>query len=645
MKSRKILLADNDSVFLTTCAEFLESAGYRVITVSSPIEARDMLETVHVHLAILDLRLNNDEERDRSGLLIAKEVAPSTPKIILTKFPAHEDVRDAMRLDRGGLPPAVDYVDKRKELGVLLEAVDQAFVHHVRMNWDLKIEWKESTPYGIANLIEPGLEGSSLLDHADELEELLCCVFYRKDHIRIRSLLWHRNGRVALVVLAFKDGGEPETFLVVCGQNSIIQEEARRFIEFAPKTLGETGTELYTTEETIHFAANVYAFANIDLESVQSLYDLYRFAHPKMFKDNLKILIQKTLAEWHQDRLTRANQPLGYMYRNRLNLPVHSVSQTYFEERLLSIEKVAIEHRLRIERGANNVSFTFGERAFSYPDPLPLLSQAWDERVALTVRVPGDLTGENILVDGTGHAWLTDFVSAGQAPLFWNYVALESIIRFDWTYTENFLRQQELENCFINGDFSKPDIRGLEPELQKPAQALVTLRKSVIHLIDQDVADYHLGIFFQGLRRLADFNPAYPLSTAELMRLIHIYLVVAMLGSKIIDNRPVAPSGMNNQVDEIDILDRKTRLILVGNRQTYLRSLQLFTLFSYLFDKDGATCTKEELISEALHGKYSAEYIHTLVMRLRKEIEDDPNQPRYLVTEPSIGYRLIHKPQ
>jgi DNA-binding winged helix-turn-helix (wHTH) protein len=33
--------------------------------------------------------------------------------------------------------------------------------------------------------------------------------------------------------------------------------------------------------------------------------------------------------------------------------------------------------------------------------------------------------------------------------------------------------------------------------------------------------------------------------------------------------------------------------------------------------------------------------LHVYVARLRKKLEDDPQQPRYLVNEPGIGYRLL----
>jgi len=35
------------------------------------------------------------------------------------------------------------------------------------------------------------------------------------------------------------------------------------------------------------------------------------------------------------------------------------------------------------------------------------------------------------------------------------------------------------------------------------------------------------------------------------------------------------------------------------------------------------------------------EYLRTFVKQLRRKLEKDPSRPRYIITEPGIGYRLI----
>lgn len=649
MTNKTILLADNDLVFLATCAEYLESVGYRVVKAATPSEARHILETFYVHIAILDLRLTDDNEKDRSGLMLAKVVALSTPKLILTKFPAHEDVREAMMLDRGVLPPAVDYVDKRKDLNILLEAVNRAFAQHVRVNWELALNWKGHDPFGLVNLIEVGLEGEHLLNRAEEFEDLFRRLFYEKEHIRIDSLLWQGNGRVALVVFAFKEGAKPESFVVVCGQNTIVNEEARRFEEFAPKAPGDASTMLNKNmrAETTHFAANPYTVVGNDLENIQTFSDLYRSTQEKVFKDALTVLFQNTLQEWHQDRpIAENNNSLETLYLQRLNLSKEYFSHTDFEERMKVIESQIATLGLRIVRTDGAWIFHFNNQSFSFLDPFLIFSRISDQKeTALAINVPGRLTGENILTDESGHAWLTDFAEAGLSPLLWNFVALEAAIRFDWVETKNLLRLQEMEHCLINTDFTKPDTRDLEPIVGKPTRAITVIRKLVVHVVGKDVQDYHLGIFFHAARRLADFDPTLPLTSSELARLGHILLSMAMIAGKLeqdkLNERAEAPEADA----EISSVDKKSRSVMIGNRKVHL-SPQPFEILWYLYSHANEVCTKEELKEGPLIGKkYDEGYLHTLIGRIRKVIEDDPEHPRFLITEPNAGYRLIPKPK
>jgi predicted nucleotide-binding protein/DNA-binding NarL/FixJ family response regulator len=124
ISKKTILLADNDPDFLATRKEFMQQAGYVVVLASNPTEARQKLEVGGIDLAILDLRLkDDDDDRDLSGLILAKRVARSVPKIILTNFPTYEYVREALRPQLDGLPVAVDFLAKREGPMTLLTTV------------------------------------------------------------------------------------------------------------------------------------------------------------------------------------------------------------------------------------------------------------------------------------------------------------------------------------------------------------------------------------------------------------------------------------------------------------------------------------------------------------------------------------------
>ena len=89
----------------------------------------DIVEVGNVDLAILDIRLeNDDDEKDLSGLLLVKEMAHSVPKIILTGFPSYETVRDALQPSLEGLPVAVNFVAKQEGAEAMLRAVRVALM-------------------------------------------------------------------------------------------------------------------------------------------------------------------------------------------------------------------------------------------------------------------------------------------------------------------------------------------------------------------------------------------------------------------------------------------------------------------------------------------------------------------------------------
>jgi len=122
-----ILFADNHIEFLKNRTEFLEEEDYKVIPARNPTEARKVLERGEIDLAILDIRLrDDDDEKDTSGLTLAKEFAHSIPKIILTDYPNYQAVREALKIQARGKAPAVDFLVKEEGLEAMLRAVRRA---------------------------------------------------------------------------------------------------------------------------------------------------------------------------------------------------------------------------------------------------------------------------------------------------------------------------------------------------------------------------------------------------------------------------------------------------------------------------------------------------------------------------------------
>lgn len=129
MSLANILLVDNDPETIRITSEFLKQENYSIISALSANDARYILEREKVDLAIVDIRLAKDEdEKDFSGLALARETAITVPKIILTRFPTYQAVREALGSTIDNLPPAVGFVAKQEGLEALLRHVRLALL-------------------------------------------------------------------------------------------------------------------------------------------------------------------------------------------------------------------------------------------------------------------------------------------------------------------------------------------------------------------------------------------------------------------------------------------------------------------------------------------------------------------------------------
>ena len=68
-----------------------------------------------------------------------------------------------------------------------------------------------------------------------------------------------------------------------------------------------------------------------------------------------------------------------------------------------------------------------------------------------------------------------------------------------------------------------------------------------------------------------------------------------------------------------------------------------YELLAYLVSNYGKVLTHRELLHNVWGSEYGEEieYVRTFITQLRRKIEDDPSNPRFIVTEPRTGYRFV----
>jgi two-component system KDP operon response regulator KdpE len=88
----------------------------------------------------------------------------------------------------------------------------------------------------------------------------------------------------------------------------------------------------------------------------------------------------------------------------------------------------------------------------------------------------------------------------------------------------------------------------------------------------------------------------------------------------------------------IDVADRRVRR---GDETIHLTPIE-FDLLRVLAQNRGRLVTHRQLLQDVWGPAYGEEthYLRVHVAHIRQKIELDPSRPRYVITEPGVGYRL-----
>ncbi len=89
-------------------------------------------------------------------------------------------------------------------------------------------------------------------------------------------------------------------------------------------------------------------------------------------------------------------------------------------------------------------------------------------------------------------------------------------------------------------------------------------------------------------------------------------------------------------------IDPSTRDITVRAQSVHLTPKE-FDLLVFLFRNRTKVVTHRSILTAIWGGNFTeqTEYLRVFVGQLRKKVEKDPSQPRYIRTEPWVGYRFL----
>ncbi len=113
----------------------------------------------------------------------------------------------------------------------------------------------------------------------------------------------------------------------------------------------------------------------------------------------------------------------------------------------------------------------------------------------------------------------------------------------------------------------------------------------------------------------------------------------------------VRPSGSEANENSVFVFDGKTidfgaLELRVAGRVTVRLTLMEADLLRYLIKHGGRAVSRKAMLEDVwgLHEDTDTRAIDNFVVRLRKYIEDDPSNPKHLLTVRGVGYRLVIEP-
>jgi DNA-binding response OmpR family regulator len=123
MKTRKILVVDDDKIILESCKRILENEGFKVFLVESAQEAIDLLEVDYFDILIIDVKMPA-----QNGMYLLEQIKRKwpldtwreLPVVVMSGYPTPKTITDG--LDRG----ATDFIPKPFTPDELVASVNKA---------------------------------------------------------------------------------------------------------------------------------------------------------------------------------------------------------------------------------------------------------------------------------------------------------------------------------------------------------------------------------------------------------------------------------------------------------------------------------------------------------------------------------------
>lgn len=507
-----VLLVDNQAQLTEANQLLLESNGYQVFTANSAAGARRILSQERVHLAIIDVRLENDNDpNDVSGLNLAAEIGPPVVKIMLTGFRTAELTRNALVGYLNQVVPAEDVVTKQAGPDELLKTVERVFKSRILegLNTSLAIQFDEG--FTFETLVSPLI--GEMPDKA-EVEELFQRLFRRADEVKLYYMRPGKGGGCVTSAKPVYNGVPGSSFVVKFGLIDCMDRELAAYSEWVEPFAFRRATVLIGPPIRTHrLIGYKWLFVGYSREKPKDFNDLYR--QQKVLDERLKAIVDDVFSEtckiWYAGKRGWSSEDgslLDFMDQDlSLNLSKSHSEVAKILDALVSDSSFPLV-RFSL-KGREKLRVQVDDEEEVLPNPLFVVTELQDHLPDPTFSsiTHGDLNGRNILVDEDDNTWLIDFYRTKRGPALRDAAELESAIKFELIHSKHLPMLLAFERTLLEPSLYREEVslaaNKFGREFQRALTAIKMVRKAARKIAQTKRMDeYYALLLFYALKMM-----------------------------------------------------------------------------------------------------------------------------------------------
>lgn len=214
---------------------------------------------------------------------------------------------------------------------------------------------------------------------------------------------------------------------------------------------------------------------------------------------------------------------------------------------------------------------------------------------------------------------------------------LSTLLTTDNIQLEGVKNAQESLEKLANGDYDLIILSGSINALSDGSSLMEQIRKStivpIIALIEPPDEENGINLVLDG----ADYDLQKPFTPRRLRAAVTAVLRRSEIGG-LENTEPIMPETLSSGGLALSL----GRLEANVNNKKINLSAREFSLLQFLMTNPDRTFTREELAAQAWGWARGGEMraVDSAIKRLRRKIEDDSRNPRFILTERNMGYRF-----